>query len=249
MNIGNTISELRKKNHLTQEDLAEKLNVTRQTISKWECNETSPSLEDASKLAKIFKVSLDELTNNPGILEQKMSNVERLAGIIIKILKVIGNYSKALDLLDDYDHRTLKKIDGNIDERKIEYSECIKIINKLRFNEGSSLFAIERDRGLESIIGNIYQSFDGKDVYKSIEEKGANFLYLIVKNHVFADGNKRIAATLFVYFLNFYGILYKNGKQTIDNNTLAALTLLIAESNPKEKDVIIDLVMNFLNNE
>lgn len=164
-----------------------------------------------------------------------------------EILKVIGNYSKALDLLDDYDHRTLKKIDGNIDERKIEYSECIKIINKLRFNEGSSLFAIERDRGLESIIGNIYQSFDGKDVYKSIEEKGANFLYLIVKNHVFADGNKRIAATLFIYFLNFYGILYRNKKQTIDNNTLAALTLLIAESNPKEKEVLIDLVMNFLN--
>ena len=89
----------------------------------------------------------------------------------------------------------------------------------------------------------------GQDIYKSIEEKGANFLYLIVKNHVFADGNKRIAATLFIYFLNYYDILYKNGKQVIDNNTLAALTLLIAESNPKEKDVIIDLVMNFLNNE
>ena len=89
----------------------------------------------------------------------------------------------------------------------------------------------------------------GQDVYKSIEEKGANFLYLIVKNHVFADGNKRIAATLFIYFLNFYGILYKSEKQIIDNNTLAALTLLIAESNPKEKDVIIDLVMNFLNND
>ena len=86
-------------------------------------------------------------------------------------------------------------------------------------------------------------------VLKSIEEQGANFLYLIVKNHVFADGNKRIAATLFIYFLNFYGILYKNDKQVIDNNTLTALTLLIAESNPKEKDVIIDLVMNFLNND
>ena len=166
-----------------------------------------------------------------------------------EILKVIGEYSKALDLLDDYDHRTLKKIKGNIDERKIEYNNCIEIINKLRFNEESSLFAVERDKGLESIIGNIYQSFGGQDIYKSIEEKAANFLYLIVKNHVFADGNKRIAATLFIYFLNFYGILYKNGKQTIDNNTLAALTLLIAESNPKEKDVIIDLVMNFLNNE
>lgn len=175
---------------------------------------------------------------------------ERLKGNDAKeILKVIGDYSKALDLLDDYDHRTLKKIDGNIDERKIEYKECIEIINKLRFNEESSLFAVERDKGLESIIGNIYQSFDGQDIYKSIEEKGANFLYLIVKNHVFADGNKRIAATLFIYFLNFYGILYKNGKQTIDNNTLTALTLLIAESNPKEKDIIIDLIMNFLNND
>ncbi len=175
---------------------------------------------------------------------------ERLEGNDAKeILKVIGDYSKALDLLDDYDHKTLKKIDGLIDDRKIEYKECMEIINKLRFNEESSLFAVERDKGLESIIGNIYQSFAGQDIYKSIEEKGANFLYLIVKNHVFADGNKRIAATLFIYFLNFYGILYKNGKQVIDNNTLTALTLLIAESNPKEKDVIIDLVMNFLNNE
>ena len=173
---------------------------------------------------------------------------ERLEGNDAKeILKVIGEYSKALDLLDDYDHRTLKKIEGNIDERKIEYSDCIEIINKLRFNEESSLFAVERDKGLESIIGNIYQSFGGQDIYKSIEAKGANFLYLIVKNHVFADGNKRIAATLFIYFLNFYNILYKDDRQVIDNNTLAALTLLIAESNPKEKDVMIDLIINFLN--
>ncbi|MCI8621720.1 MAG: phosphoribosylaminoimidazolesuccinocarboxamide synthase [Clostridia bacterium] len=163
-----------------------------------------------------------------------------------EILKVIGEYSKALDLLDDYDHRTLKKIEGNIDERRIKYSDCLEIINKLRFNEESTLFAVERDKGLESIIRNIYQSFAGQDIYKSIEEKGANFLYLIVKNHIFADGNKRIAATLFIYFLNFYGILYKNGNQTIDNNTLTALTLLIAESNPKEKEIIVELVMNFL---
>ena len=135
---------------------------------------------------------------------------ERLEGNDAKeILKVIGENSKALDLLDDYDHRTLKKIKGNTDERKIQYTECIQIINQLRFNEESSLFAVERDKGLESIIGNIYQSFAGQDIYKSIEEKSANFLYLIVKNHVFADGNKRIAATLFIYFLNFYGILYK----------------------------------------
>ncbi len=173
---------------------------------------------------------------------------ERLEGDEAKeILKVIGGYSKALDLLDDYDHRTLKKIKGNTDERMIKYEDCLDVIEKLRFNQESSLFAVERDKGLQSIIGNIYQSFAGQDIYKSIEEKGANFLYLVVKNHVFADGNKRIAATLFIYFLNFYDILYKNGKQTIDNNTLAALTLLIAESNPKEKEVLIDLIMNFLN--
>ena len=173
---------------------------------------------------------------------------DRLQGEDAKeILKVIGGYSKALELLDDYDHKSLKKIKGNTDERMIKYEDCIKIIEKLRFNQESSLFALERDKGLESIIGNIYQSFAGQDIYKSIEEKGANFLYLVVKNHVFADGNKRIAATLFIYFLNYYGILYKNNKQTIDNNTLTALTLLIAESNPKEKEIIIDLVMNFLN--
>ena len=175
---------------------------------------------------------------------------ERLEGNDAKeILKVIGNYSKALNILDDYDHGKLKKVKGKTDERKIKYEDCINIINKLKFNEVSDLFAIERNKGLESIIGNIYQTFDGQDVYKSIEEKGANFLYLVVKNHVFADGNKRIAATLFIYFLNFYGILYKGGEQVIDNNTLVALTLLIAESNPKEKEIIIDLVMNFLSND
>ena len=175
---------------------------------------------------------------------------ERLEGNDAKeILKVIGSYSKALNILDDYDHKKLRKVKGNIDERKIRYEDCIAIINKLKFNEQSELFAVERNKGLESIIGNIYQTFGGEDVYKSIEEKGANFLYLVVKNHVFADGNKRIAATLFIYFLSFYDILYKNGKQTIDNNTLVALTLLIAESNPREKEIIIDLVMNFLSSD
>lgn len=164
-----------------------------------------------------------------------------------EILKVIGEYSKALDLLDYYDHGTVKKPEGNIAEKQITYAECHEVINKLRFNEESNLFAVERIKhGLESIINDVYQTFDSTEVYPTIEEKAANFLYLIVKNHVFVDGNKRIAATLFIFFLNYYSILYKNGKQTIDNNTLAALTLLIAESNPKEKEVIVDLVMNFL---
>ena len=160
-----------------------------------------------------------------------------------EILKVIGEYSKALNLLDDYDHKNLKKIIGNKSNVKINYRECIEVINKLKFNDKSDLFALERNRGLESIISNIYQTFDGNDIYASIQEKASNFLYLIVKNHIFIDGNKRIAATLFIYFLQYYGILYKDGIQIIDNNTL---TLLIAESNPKEKNIIIDLVMNFL---
>ena len=172
---------------------------------------------------------------------------ERLEGSEAKeILKVIGSYSKALDLLDDYDHKTLFKPKGNNSQEQIKYEDCLEIINKLRFNEESDIFATERNRGLEAIIGNIYQTFDDKDVYQSIEEKASNFLYMIIKNHVFIDGNKRIAATLFIYFLSYYDILYKDGKQVIDNNTLTALTLLIAQSNPKEKEVIIDLVMNFL---
>ena len=145
-----------------------------------------------------------------------------------EILKVIGNYSKALDLLDDYDHRNLLKPKGNSSKKQIKYEDCLEVINKLRFNEESDIFAIERNKGLQSNIGNIYQTFDVEDVLKSIEEKAANFLYMIVKNHVFIVDNKRIATTLFIYFLNYYDILYKDNKQLIDNNTLTSLTLLIA---------------------
>ena len=165
-----------------------------------------------------------------------------------EIIKVINNYSNALDLLDDYDHKRIIKPNGTKDNKQITYEDCLNIITKLRFSNDSDLFALERNQGLKEIIGTIYQSFDGKDLYPTIEEKAANFLYLIIKNHVFIDGNKRIAATLFIYFLEFYNILYIENKQIIDNNTLVAITLLIAESNPKEKNILTDLVMNFLNN-
>ena len=165
-----------------------------------------------------------------------------------EIIKVINDYSNALNLLDDYDHKRIIKPKGTINNDKITYEDCINIINTLKFNNDSNLFALERNKGLDSIINAIYQSFDGKDLYISIEEKAANFLYLIVKNHVFIDGNKRIGATLFIYFLGYYNLLYKDGKQIIDNNTLVAITLLIAQSNPKEKNVLIDLVMNFFVN-
>ena len=166
-----------------------------------------------------------------------------------EIIKVINNYSNALNLLDDYDHKRIIKPSGTKDNKKITYEDCMNVIGKLKFNSDSNLFALERDEGLKEVIGTIYQSFDGKDLYPTIEEKASNFLYLITKNHTFIDGNKRIAATLFIYFLEFYNILYNENGQIIDNNTLVAITLLIAESNPKEKDILIDLVMNFLNNE
>ena len=163
-----------------------------------------------------------------------------------EIIKVINSYSNALNLLDDYDHKRISKPDGTTNNNKIVYEDCMNIVSRLKFNSDSDLFALERDKGLKAIIGNIYQSFDGKDLYPTTEEKAANFLYLITKNHIFIDGNKRIAATLFIYFLEFYNILYKENEQVIDNNTLVAITLLIAQSNPKEKDILIDLIMNFL---
>ena len=163
------------------------------------------------------------------------------------IIKVINNYSNALNLLDDYDHKRVNKPNGTKNNIKVSYEDCMDIVSKLKFNSDSDLFALERNEGLKSIIGAIYQSYDGVDLYPTIEEKAANFLYLITKNHTFIDGNKRIAATLFIYFLEVNNILYKDNRQVIDNNTLVALTLLIAQSNPKEKDILVDLVMNFLN--
>ena len=193
-------------------------------------------LEYLEKTVKLIDIA--------GRIDQKLKGTEAQ-----DIIKIINNYSNALNLLDDYDHRTMSKPKGTNSDIKIKYEDCIDIINKLRFTNDSNLFALERNKGLESIIGNIYQSFDNEDVYKTIEEKAANFLYLITKNHTFIDGNKRIAATLFIYFLDFYNILYKNNKRVIDNNTLVALTLLIAQSNPKEKEILIELIMNFLTQE
>lgn len=165
------------------------------------------------------------------------------------IIKVINKYSNALNLLDKYDYKKVSKPNGTKDNKKITYEECINIINTLRFNNYSDLFALERNNGLKGIIDDIYSTFDGSDLYSTVEEKAANMLYLVTKNHVFIDGNKRIAATLFIYFLNYYGLLYNKKGMVIDNNTLVAVTILIAQSDPKEKEVLVDLVMNFLKGE
>ena len=165
-----------------------------------------------------------------------------------EIIKLINNYSTALNLLDDYDYKRISKPKGSVNKNIITYEECIEVINNLKFNTESDLFALERGEGLKSILSTIYQSFDGKDLYPTTEEKVANLLYMVVKNHVFIDGNKRIAATLFIYALQYYNLLIVDGKQIIDNNTLVATVLLIAESDPKEKEVLIDLILNFLDN-
>ena len=202
------------------------------------------------------KVLKDHLIKGYTINENRLKYLEKTVQLIdiasridnesLDIIKVINSYTKSLDLLDDYDHHSFKKIKGTKDDRIITYEECMNIIGTLRFNETSNLFALERNKGLSSIINDIYQTFDNQDVYPSIEEKAANFLYMCIKNHVFIDGNKRIAATLFIYFLQYYGMLFIDNKKIIDNNTLTSLTLLIAESNPKEKDLIIELVLNML---
>ncbi len=190
---------------------------------------------------------LDYLEKTIKLIDIANRGNERITGDDAKeILGVINAYTKALDLLDDYDHHTIKKVKGQTSEKVVTYEECMNVIDKLRFNNESSLFALERDGNFKSIINDIYQTFGGNDVYPSIEEKASNLLYLTVKNHAFIDGNKRIAATIFIFFLQVNNILYRDNNMVIDNNSLAAITLLIAESNPKEKEVMIDLVMNFL---
>ena len=181
------------------------------------------------------------------LLDIANRNHESLSGSDAKeVLNVINDYSKALDLLDDYDHNRLKKVKGIVSDEIITYDECLQLIDMLKFNNDSALFGLERDKNFESIIKDIYQSFGGVDLYKSAEEKCANMLYLTVKNHAFIDGNKRIAATMFIFFLFKYDLLYKDNKQVIDNNTLASMTLLIANSNPKEKELLIDLILNYM---
>lgn len=161
-----------------------------------------------------------------------------------QILTVIERYNNALELLDSYDHRTMKRPKGNIATYVITYEECMSVIHSMCFGNSSDLFGREKDDSFKGSIGNIYQSFDGKDVYESLEEKAANLLYFVTKNHSFYDGNKRIAATMFLYFLDKNMALFYDGRKRIEDATLVALTIMIAESQPEEKEMMISLVMN-----
>lgn len=163
-----------------------------------------------------------------------------------QVLHVIESYASALDLLDDYDHQRIQKPEGSGTVYHLTYEECRQMISAMHFSGESSLFGNEKDESFRSSIGAIYQTFGGKEVYASTEEKAANLLYFITKNHSFSDGNKRIAAAVFLYFLDKNGILFDDGNKRIDDYALAAITIMIAESRPEEKELMVNLVMKCL---
>lgn len=161
-----------------------------------------------------------------------------------QVLSVIERYSTALDLLDSYDHQNMQRPKGSEAIYVLTYEECKQVIAAMRFGSESELFGREKDDSFAGSIGNIYQSFAGADVYPSLEEKAANLLYFVTKNHSFFDGNKRIAATMFLYFLDKNGVLFMEDRKLIDDHTLVALTIMIAESRPEEKEMMISVIMN-----
>lgn len=162
-----------------------------------------------------------------------------------QVLSVIENYNTALSLLDDYDHQCMKRPEGSKATYILSYEECRSLIDQMRFNADSNLFGHEKDDSFKGSIGNIYQSFGGEEIYPTLEEKAANLLYFITKNHSFSDGNKRIAATVFLYFLDKNGILYdEDGNKRIADYTLVALTIMIAESRIEEKEMMVSIIMN-----
>ena len=165
-----------------------------------------------------------------------------------EVFLVIQKYANALELLDDYDHQEVRKptVSNQVLD-KLTYKECKELITSMSFNSSSTIFGQEKSPGvLKGIIDSIYQSAFGEDAYPSIQEKAANLLYFIVKDHPFTDGCKRIAASVFLYFLNKNKLLFKDGQKIISDSTLVAITLLLAESKPEEKEIMINIIMNFL---
>ena len=189
-----------------------------------------------------------EMRQTVELLARTLTNQELVTETGRDVLAVITDYAYALALLDRYDHGTLT-IEGTTGELRhaIGYDEGIAIVASMKGNF-DGLFGIEKDQGFKSALGAIYQTFDGKELYPSVEEKAANLLYFVVKNHAFSDGNKRIAAALFICFLGRNGILYRpDGGKRLADNALVALTLLIAESRPEERETIVKVIVNLIN--
>lgn len=182
-------------------------------------------------------------------LGQTVEVMKRVANSldVEQVLDVVKVYSTALDLLDGYDHQTIEKPKARGHSVELTYEECRRFIDSMKFAVDSPLFGNEKDGSFKSALGAVYQSFDGKDLYPSSQEKAANLLYLVTKNHGFSDGNKRIAAGLFLYFLKRNKLLLrKDGTKRIADHTLVALTVMIAESKPQEKELMVNIVMTFL---
>lgn len=167
-----------------------------------------------------------------------------------EVLNVIEAYSNALTLLDDYDHGTISKPDGIASVYQLTYEECRELIDSMKYGNYSDVFGVEKELGkLNGIIAAVYQNVFKTELYTSIEEKAANLLYFLIKNHPFVDGCKRIGACIFLEFLNKNKHLIIDGKQIISDSALVAITLMIAESRPEEKETMVKLVMNFLKSE
>ena len=182
-------------------------------------------------------------------LGQTVEVMKRVANSldVEQVLDVVNAYSTALDLLDGYDHQTIEKPKARGHSVELTYEECRRFIDSMKFAVDSPLFGNEKDGSFKSALGAVYQSFGGKDLYPSSQEKAANLLYLVTKNHGFSDGNKRIAAGLFLYFLKRNKLLLrKDGTKRIADHTLVALTVMIAESKPQEKELMVNIVMTFL---
>ncbi len=201
-----------------------------------------------NKMLSAQKNKIENLQQTINLLSRSIQNQIETVDEAQNIAKILENFAKGLDLLDDFDHKTLDSKGKTVkDAVKITEKEYLKIIDKMKSEFASDVFANPKDGSFSSSINQIYQTFDGKDCYPTLEEKAAMLLYLITKNHSFSDGNKRIAASCFLYFLDKNKMLYRNDIPVIDSGTLFALTLLIAESKPEEMEIMKQIVVSILN--
>lgn len=200
------------------------------------------------KLLSDKQEKIQTLQTTVSLLTRSLTNQIESLDDAQQVAKILDNFAKGLDLLDNFDHKTLD-VKGSTQKEAviIPVKEFLSVINKMKSEFASDVFANPKDDSFESSVNQIYQTFGGNDCYPTLEEKAAMLLYLITKNHSFSDGNKRIAASCFLYFLEKNGILYKNNLPIIDNGTLFALTILIAESNPKEMETMKQIVISVLN--
>ena len=201
------------------------------------------------------KVLRDYIVKGYAVNDNRMNQLKKVVRIMKRteeqldakqILSVIEKYSLALDLLDAYDHQNMKRPEGGNTIYILSYEECRKVIDSMSYGESSNVFGNEKDDSFKGSIGAIYQTFAGQEVYPSLEEKAANLLYFITKNHSFSDGNKRIAAAIFLYFMDRNQALFLDDEKIISDHTLVALTIMIAESRPEEKEMMISVIMNCL---